>query len=113
MKNKLKNRVNKVSTAIMTAIMSLMITVPVYAEPSIEDLPLYKGTMNLIAALTGGITAIAAAVGVFFCVKAGIAWHTANEQEKPGKLKALIGTVISAVVIVAIPGALTWILLFY
>lgn len=110
---KMKNKVNKVSAAIMTAVMSLMITVPVYATPSIEDLPLYKGTMNLIAALTGGITAIAAAVGVFFCVKAGIEWHAANEQEKPGKLKALIGTVISAVVIIAIPGALTWILLFY
>lgn len=114
MKKNIRSKVKKVCIAIAAAIANLAVANPVYAaSPSIEDLPLFKGTMNLITVATGGITAIAAAVGVFFCVKAGIAWHTSNEQEKPGKQKALIGTIISAVVITAIPGALTWILMFY
>lgn len=114
MKKNIRNKVKKVGVWIMTVMVNLAMTIPVYAaSPSIEDLPLFKGTMNLITVATGGITAVAAAIGVFFCVKAGIAWHTSNEQEKPGKQKALIGTIISAVVITAIPGALTWVLMFY
>lgn len=107
-------KMKKMGVFVMVAAMNLVMTIPVYADtPSIEDLPLYRGTMDLITVITGGLTMIAAAIGVTFSVKAGIAWHAANEQERPAKQKALICTIGSAIVIVCIPGGLTWLLLFY
>lgn len=114
MKRNISNRIKKVAMATIAGVINIVMASPIYAATSgIENLPLFNGTMNLLTAITAGITAIAGSLGLIFCIKSGIEWNAANEQEKPGKQKALIGTIISAVVVTAIPGIVTWILSYY
>ncbi len=106
-----KNRKN--IFALLVAAMCAVQTVPVLAAPSIDTLPLFTGTKNLVAAGTGALTVLIAAGAGFFCLKAAALWLAAPEEEKAAKKKNLVNTVIISVIATVIPGVLTWILAFY
>lgn len=114
MKRNISNRIKKVAMATIAGVINIVMASPIYAATSgIENLPLFNGTMNLLTAITAGITAIAGSIGLIFCIKSGIEWNAADEHERPGKQKNLIQTIICTVVVTAIPGTITWILHFY
>lgn len=114
MRKKQMNVKKKVVTGIMVAMLCMAQAVPVLAStPSIDELPLYSGTKNLILVVGGGVTAIILiGCGVWCSIKAG-ALLAASEEEKPAKKKAFINTIIISVVAVGTPGLLTWVLAFY
>lgn len=105
-------KIKRIAAALAAAVCG-MNTVPVLAAPSIDTLPLFTGTKNLVAAGTGALTVLIAAGATFFCMKAAALWLAAPEEEKAAKKKNLVNTVIISVIATVIPGVLTWILAFY
>lgn len=114
MKKKIKNMKRKISTAIGAAMLGLLETLPVMAaSPSLDELPLYTGTMNLANVAKVALTAIIGVSGLVVVLKVGIEWYTSNEQEKPAKGKKLIGTIGGVILLACLPTLIPWLLRFY
>ena len=84
---------------------------PVYAsagEPGIVS-----GTRQLLAAGTGLLTGLVAAVGIWKASAVGIQWINASPEERPKFQKELVTVIIAVVVTLTIGGTITWIVGFY
>lgn len=117
MRNKLRKikRVgNRVSLFCMNLAVLLLISCPVYANGgTIGEPALVSGTRKLIAAGTGILTGIVAAVCIWKASTVGIQWINASAEEKPKFQKELITVIIAGVVTLTIGSTVTWIVGFY
>lgn len=80
---------------------------------NLGDTKLVSGTSNLLGDGTLILTGLVGAVGGFFCVKAGYAWYTAEEEAKGRKKKAFWTTFAISVLITCAPSALSAVLAYY
>ena len=75
--------------------------------------PLVTGTKKLLEDGTTVLTGLVLAITVFFAIKNGIAWQTADEQDKPIKKKTFINGILLGIIVTTAAGLVKVILGYY
>ncbi|WP_097006502.1 hypothetical protein [Lacrimispora amygdalina] len=98
-------------TIILILVINMYFVLTVFAsEVDFKSTNLYTGTRAVILGATIALTAIVVILTILLALKAGLAWQTAEDQEKPQKKKALIQTIAIGVLIASLSGLVTLIL---
>lgn len=100
----------KLKTFILTMYLTVMYSINTYA---LSSSPLVSGTQRLLEDGTTVLTGLVLAITVFIAIKNGIAWITADEQDKPIKKKAFINGIIIGIVVTTASGLVRVILGYY
>ncbi len=114
--NKIKRKVNKVTTGIMvmlTLVISNVSIIFAKGEADISKSILFTGTKQLITDTQKGLLGLVAVIAITLVIYFSVRWKMAEETEQKVWKKRAIGTVVAAVIAVVSVVVIPIILSYY
>ena len=104
----IKTRMTYIITA--SLLFSNMLPIVAYADVDLTKTVLFTGTIDLLNAAGKALLGCVVGLTAVLSIVKGIAWQTADEQEKPMRKKAFISTIALGILIACIVGVVTAVL---